>query len=45
MNKAKDVLRINRDKMNFEQKSRFVKHIKRKMAIIEMIEEELKIDG
>ena len=45
VNKAKDMLRKHREKMSFDSKSRFVKHIKRKMAIIEMIEEELKIDG
>ena len=45
VNKAKDLLRINRDKMSFEMKSRFVKHIKRKLNIIQMIEDELKIDA
>ena len=45
VNKAKDLLRINRDKMSFEMKTRFVKHIKRKLNIIQMIEDELKIDA
>ena len=45
VNHAKEMLRINRDKMSFEMKSKFVKHIKRKMAIIEMIEDELKHDA
>ena len=45
VNKAKDMLRVNRDKMSNEAKAKFVKHIRRKMKIVEMIEEELKVDG
>ena len=45
VNKAKDVLRLKRDTMSFEMKSRFVNHIKRKLNIIQMIEDELKIDA
>ena len=40
VNKAKLVLLANRDKMTVETKKRMVKHIKRKMMIIEMMEEE-----
>ena len=40
VNKAKTFLRANRAKMSDETKRRMVKHIKRKMMIIEMIEEE-----
>ena len=40
VNKAKTFLLANRDKMSEETKRRMVKHIKRKMMIIEMIEEE-----
>ena len=40
VNKAKIVLQANRYKMSFETKKRLVKHIKRKLMIIEMMEEE-----
>ena len=40
VNKAKTVLQANRDKMSVDTKKRMVKHIKRKMMIIEMMEEE-----
>ena len=40
VNKAKLVLLANREKMSVETKKRMVKHIKRKMMIIEMMEEE-----
>ena len=40
VNKAKVVLLANRDKMSIETKKRMVKHIKRKMMIIEMMEDE-----
>ena len=40
VNKAKSFLLANRDKISEDTKRRMIKHIKRKMMIIEMIEEE-----
>ena len=40
VNKAKSFLLANREKISEDTKRRMIKHIKRKMMIIEMIEEE-----
>ena len=45
VNKAKDVLKTNRNTMSIEVKKRMIKHIKHKMTIIGLIEDELKMDS
>ena len=45
VNKAKDVLKTNRHTMSTEVKKRMIKHIKHKMTIIGLIEDELKMDS
>lgn len=44
VNKAKEMLKNNRDQMSTEVKRRMIQHIKHKMKIISMIEDELKMD-
>ena len=45
VNQAKEMLLNGRDQMSFEVKKRLVSHIKHKMAIIGLIEEELRMDS
>ena len=44
VNKAKDILKNNRQTMSIEVKKKMVAHIKHKMTIIQLIEEELQMD-
>ena len=45
VNKAKDMLKTNKDSMSSEIRNKMIKHIKHKMIIIKMIEEELQMEG
>ena len=45
INKAKQMLKNNRDTMSIEIKRQLVKHIKHKVQIIELIEEELAMES
>ena len=45
VNKAKDLLKTNRQTMGAEVKKRMIQHIKHKMTIVSLIEDELKMDS
>ena len=44
VNAAKEILSCGRDNLSYEIKRKMVDHIKHKMAIIALIEDELKMD-
>lgn len=44
VNKAKDILKNGRHTMSVEVKKKMIAHIKHKMTIIQLIEEELQMD-
>ena len=45
VNKAKDMLKSNRESMSTDIKRQLIEHIKHKQQIIEMIEQELAMEG
>ena len=44
MNKAKEMLRVNRECLSVNVKKRMIEHIKHKMIIVSLIEKELSME-
>ena len=44
VNKAKEILKTNRESMSTDVKKRMIQHIKHKMQIVNLMEEELAMD-